>query len=348
MTNDSLRNRNPDPVITTGVHTSGTAGWDAVKRISWGAVFAGVIIAMVIQLTLSLLGLGIGIGTIDPMDSSSTMKGLDTGALIWWVVSSLLALFAGGWVAGHLAGFPRAFESVLHGLLTWSLVTLISFYLLTTAVGKIVSGVGNLVGQTLSAAGQGIAAVAPEAGQAIQNELEQQGIDVNSLKQEARQLLRDTGKPELQPENLEREANQAATMAENQAGQVAQNPQQAGQSLEEVFDRLVNRGGEVVNAADKDAAVNVVMNRTGKSRQEAEQIVENWTKTYQQARTNLQQTAEEVKLKARKTADDVTSAVSKAGIYGFIALMFGALAAGVGGKLGEPKETIIEDRGVVH
>lgn len=35
------------------------------KRISWGAIFAGVIIAMAVQFLLSLLGAGIGMSTAD-------------------------------------------------------------------------------------------------------------------------------------------------------------------------------------------------------------------------------------------------------------------------------------------
>ena len=37
------------------------AGLSALKRISWGAVFAGLVVALVVQLALSLLGLGLGI-----------------------------------------------------------------------------------------------------------------------------------------------------------------------------------------------------------------------------------------------------------------------------------------------
>ncbi len=38
----------------------------AGRRISWGAVFAGVIIVLIVQFLLSLLGVGIGASTIDP------------------------------------------------------------------------------------------------------------------------------------------------------------------------------------------------------------------------------------------------------------------------------------------
>ena len=310
----------------------------AIKRISWGAVFAGLVVALVLQLALSLLGFGIGIGTIEPMQEQSPMAGLGTGALIWWVVTMLISLFTGGWVAGRLAGMPTTFDSILHGIITWSLFTLLSFYLLTTAVGRVISGVGGVVGQTLSLAGQGVKAVAPQVAGAVQNELEERGITTETLKKEARVLLQQTGKPELQPDNLEQEARQAGKTAQQGAGQAAADPQAAGSTFDEVMDRLYGRGQEVASATDREAAANVIMQRTGKSRAEANEIVDNWVNTYEQAKAQFKETRAEVGQTAREVGDDVASAVSKAAIYAFIGLLLGAIAAGVGGKLGEPHD----------
>jgi hypothetical protein len=96
-----------------------------------GSVFAGVLIAIVIQLALSLLGIGIGLSTVDPMTENNPVAGLGTGSAVWYALSSLIALFAGGWVAGRLAQTPRLFDGIIHGLLAWSLVTLLTFYFLT-------------------------------------------------------------------------------------------------------------------------------------------------------------------------------------------------------------------------
>src|SRR5689334_10248687 len=78
-----------------------------LKRISWGAIFAGVVIALAVQLVLSLLGIGIGASTIDPLSEQNPGKGLGIGAAVWFVISSLLATYAGAWVAGRLSGAPR-------------------------------------------------------------------------------------------------------------------------------------------------------------------------------------------------------------------------------------------------
>ena len=55
----------------------------AGRRISWGAVLAGVIIVLIVQLLLSLLGVGIGASTIDPMQGDTpraSTLGIGAGA----------------------------------------------------------------------------------------------------------------------------------------------------------------------------------------------------------------------------------------------------------------------------
>lgn len=125
-----------------------------LRKISWGAIFAGVIVSLVVQLILSLLGLAIGLGSINPMTQQDPFAGIGTPALVWWVASMLIALFVGGLAAGRLSGLVVAFDRVLHGFLTFSVYSIVSFFLITTAVGGIISGVGSVVGKTLSYTGQ--------------------------------------------------------------------------------------------------------------------------------------------------------------------------------------------------
>jgi hypothetical protein len=309
-----------------------------VKRISWGAILAGAVLALVIQLALSLLGLGIGMGTIDPLEEQNPMSGIGIGAAIWWVVSMLVSLYIGGSVAARLAGMPRRTDGLLHGLLTWSVVTLLTFYLLSTAVGRIIGGVTGVAGRALSAAGSGVASVAPQAADAVKDELQERGIDMSDLKREARLLLRQTGKEELSPEALERQARAAGSSAQAEAGQAAANPQGTSDNLDDVIDNLFRRGGQVASAADRDAAVNVVMQRTGKSRAESEQIVSNWHQTYEQGRAKLSETAQKAEATARKAGDKTAEGLSKAALLAALGLGLGAAAAAFGGRNGTPDE----------
>ena len=40
-------------------------------RLSWGAIFAGVVIAVAIQLVLGILGTGIGLTMVDPVEGTT-------------------------------------------------------------------------------------------------------------------------------------------------------------------------------------------------------------------------------------------------------------------------------------
>ena len=322
--------------VTTYTERPLTGGFALTKRISWSAVFAGVLVAIVTQMLLTLLGIGVGLGSIDPVEESNPTAGLGIGTAIWYAVSSLLSLFAGGWVAGRLASTPRLFDGVIHGVLTWSLVTLFTIYLLTTTIGRIVGGVSSLVSGIVSKAGSGIAAAAPELAEQAQGQLRQNGVDLDlsDLKNEVNQLLRETGKSGLRPEALERQAEQAGSQAQNAAGRAASNPQGADETADGIIDQFVKRGEGVADQIDRNAAINVVMKRTGKSRTESEQVVDNWTKTYQQARLKFEQTKKEAEVKARHVADDAASAASKGAIFGFFGLLIGVAAAGYGAKMG--------------
>lgn len=324
---------------TTTIYEGRPSRMDFMKRISWSAVFAGVLVAIVTQMLLTLLGLGIGLGTIDPVEETNPTAGLGIGSAIWYIVSSLLSLFLGGWVAGRLASAPRLFDGVIHGVLTWCLVTLLTIYFLTTTIGNIIGGAGRLVGGIVRTAGSAVASAGPSLGNVVQDQLRANGIstenlDLSDLKNEVNTVLRQTGDPALNPNALERKADQAADQAKNTAGQAASNPQGADDAASGLFSKLFKQGQSTINQVDRDDAVNVVMKRTGKSRAEAEQTVDGWISTYKQAAVKFDQTKKDAEVQARHAADNAASAASKGAIFGFIGLLIGVVASGYGAKMG--------------
>src|SRR5436305_1966065 len=116
-----------------------------LRRVSWGAIFAGLFVTIVIQLMLTLLGVAIGAASFDPWDEQNPGKGLAIGSAIWLLISSLLSIFAGSCVAGRLSGGPRPADGMLHGIITWSASTVLTLFLLATSLGFIVSGAGSLL-----------------------------------------------------------------------------------------------------------------------------------------------------------------------------------------------------------
>ena len=86
-----------------------------LNEIAWGAVLAGVVVALVTQLLLNMLGLGIGIATLDPgTGDNPSATSLSIGAGIWWTLSGILASLAGGYAAGRLSGRPKESTAAWH------------------------------------------------------------------------------------------------------------------------------------------------------------------------------------------------------------------------------------------
>jgi hypothetical protein len=99
-----------------------------IKTISWASVLAGAVIAMALQLLLSMLGIGLGLSTDSAQDTTS--QAFAMGGTAWWMGSALLALFVGGCVAGFFSDATRWTDGLLHGLLVWALTALVSAYVL--------------------------------------------------------------------------------------------------------------------------------------------------------------------------------------------------------------------------
>jgi hypothetical protein len=122
------------------------------KRVWWGAIFAGSIVTLLVSFMLGLLGIAIGAANVDFRNGISA-EGVGRSALIWWLVITLVAYFCGGCVAGRLAGVVRRGDAMLHGIVTWGVVTIAVVVLVGSAFGGILSGMTNFLAGGLQ--GQG-------------------------------------------------------------------------------------------------------------------------------------------------------------------------------------------------
>ena len=135
--------------------TAYPAGWTgAFSRVSWGAVFAGLVIATALQVVLTVLGAAIGLTALDGPDSG---RAFGIGAGIWALLVPVVTLFVGGSTAGRLADVRDRADGFIHGALVWGLALLLATYLLGTGASRILGGTlnlaGNLTGSAVSAAG---------------------------------------------------------------------------------------------------------------------------------------------------------------------------------------------------
>jgi len=303
-----------------------------VKRISWGAIFAGAIVAIITHITLSMLGLAVGFSTVDPVSEQDPVSGLAAGEMIWWVISGIVAIALGAWSASRLSGMRTG---ILHGVVTWGLLQIVLIVLLTSGLGVIAGGALNVVQDGITAA----AKAAPQVG----NDLAGDGVDTTDLgfqqiEKEIKTILQQTESAELQPEQLEQEAERAAETARQAVEQAAKEPQNAYDEMVQATREMLNQAEKVVSDVDKEAVVTVLVKRTEMSREEAGQTVDDWIQLTNQAVKEGQQAATHAKEKAEQMVEEASQAIAEtiaaAAWWSFIMLALGAIAAGVGGSLG--------------
>ncbi|TCP77987.1 hypothetical protein C8J31_12115 [Rhizobium sp. PP-CC-2G-626] len=157
LTNDTLQRVDPD--VTAGFH-----------KVSWGSIFAGVVIALAVQFLLNLLGVGIGAAVLDPATSDNPAPGtFSIAGGIWFVVAGIVSAFIGGYVASRLSGRPSNSTGGYHGLTSWAVTTLVVLYLLTTSVGAIIGGAFSGLTSVIGGVGQTAATAAGVAAPSIAN-----------------------------------------------------------------------------------------------------------------------------------------------------------------------------------
>ena len=116
--------------------------------LSWGAVIAGALVALVTMVVLNILGIAVGAIAME----AGAEGGFGVGAAIWWTIATLIALFVGGMTAGYFAGSPNRNQGLMHGLVTWSLFVVATMLTVTTAAGQMLGGIFGVIGQNLTGA----------------------------------------------------------------------------------------------------------------------------------------------------------------------------------------------------
>ena len=109
--------------------------------ISWGAVIAGVVVAVTLGALLNMLGLAIGATAANPwtMDSGDA-KALTLGGGLWLAFSSAVALQVGGYIAARAAKYPDHHKGLFQGLAVWGVAFVLAFAGLGSSVGGVLHG----------------------------------------------------------------------------------------------------------------------------------------------------------------------------------------------------------------
>lgn len=131
--------------------------------ISWGAIFAGLVVGTASYILLTLLGIAAGLSAVEPQ-AAQPVGAVPVATGIWTGISLLIAAFVGGYVAARMSGLSRLTDGMFHGFVAWGITTLLFAYLTTTAMGSLLGGAFGMLGQSLRGAAQVVAGAPSGAG----------------------------------------------------------------------------------------------------------------------------------------------------------------------------------------
>ncbi|WP_447978775.1 hypothetical protein [Candidatus Nitrospira bockiana] len=289
-------------------------------RIRWGAIFAGFVVGVAVQMMLTLLGLAIGAWSVDVQDTDAA-RSIPIGTAVWSGISMLVAAFIGGYVAARMAGATDRGDGLYHGAVVWGFNWLVFAWLATTAMSFMIGGVFNVFGSAIQSLSQGVGSTVARLAQSTNVNL-----SMEDVRRQVESVLQATGKKELQPGQIREEAGQITNQA------------QSGKPIGEVSDSALREIREKLAALDRDAAINVMVNKLGMSRAQAEEVVHSTIGLI----GPIQRTVENVKEQSVSMANTAVDRIGSAAWWLFLLALLTLGAAAGGGAFGVVEEPGLE------
>ncbi len=291
------------------------------SALSWGAIIAGAVGAAALSLILLVLGTGLGLSSVSPW-SGHGLKAATFGVstVIWISFTQFAASGMGGYLSGRLRNrFTQTpvdevyFRDTAHGFLAWSLATLLTAALLTSAIGSILSettqagavaasGLSNQTAAAVPALMNSGKSNKPEGGNAGQDYL------IDAL------LRKDAAVKTGAGLNVSSALNSGTEESGKNSAQLAR-----------IFENALTSGS--LPAEDTRYLGEVVAQRTGLAQVDAEKkVVEVFNR--------MQVKAKELEVAARDAADKARKASAYASLWLFISLLIGAFVASLAATYG--------------
>ncbi|UPK31327.1 PhnA-like protein (plasmid) [Bradyrhizobium sp. 195] len=266
-----------------------------LNQVAWGAVFAGAVIGLVMQVILNMVGLGVGLSTMDIAQGDAPSAGsMSVGAGIWFVVSGIVAAALGGYIAGRLSGKASQSTTAYHGLISWAVSTLTVVYLLSSAASGMIGGAVSTASSALGGAGKAL------------------GGTVQTAVQTASPSLNNVADP------------MAAIESKVRSASGGQDPAALRDAAMTAVRAALN-GDPAQQAAANDKAADALAKAQNISQDEAKGQIAQYQQQYKE-------TAAKTKEQAKQAADTAAKRVSQGALFGALALLLGALAAFFGGR----------------
>jgi hypothetical protein len=297
-------------------------------RVKWSAVFAGWVVGLAAQMILTLLGLAVGAWAVD-LRETQPADGVPLGTGIWTGISMLISAFVGGFITARLSGSYLKSDGLYHGVVVWGVNWLIFAWLTTTAMGYLAGGLFSALGTTVQAMSRGVG----EAASAVASQTSG-GIDISTdqLRNQIESVMQATGKSELQPGEVKKDAGRLKADANS------------GQSPEQIAQTALADLQQKLAALDRDAAINVMVNKLGMTDAQARQLVQSTIGIAEP----LKQKAQEVK---HQSLEAGTTAINRMGTIAMWLCGLAVITLGLsmtGGMIGAARERIVETHGTSY
>jgi hypothetical protein len=314
-------------------------GWGK-SAASWPAILAGAFVAIATSLVLFALGSGFGLALVSPWPGRGvSATGFTVNAAIWLIVTQWVSAALGGYIAGRLRTkwvgthtHEVFFRDTAHGLITWSVATVVVALLLAGSVASMIGGGARALGGAASAGIQGASSgpTGPMTGMGMPGGAMPGmpgGGPSAAMTYDIDRLFRAPsagGGPGSVGSNPNAAAGTNANGAgASGAGSIPGMDMSSDPRVEAVyiaFHTMANRG---VSDDDRAYLAGLVQAQTGISAAEAQKRVDDFITATLDAEN-----------KARAAADAARKGAAEASIYTGLAMLIGAFIASVSAAIG--------------
>ncbi len=116
-------------------------------RVRWGPIWAGIVLALAMQLVLSAIGIVVGL-TATSVTNLAVLRVVGTAVGIWAAISLIVSLLVGSYAAARLMPVDTRGIGMMHGVMVWALTLVIAGVLFIISVGVAIAMVSTIVGTT--------------------------------------------------------------------------------------------------------------------------------------------------------------------------------------------------------
>jgi len=298
----------------------------AGAALSWGAILAGAVAAIAFSLMLLVLGSGLGFAAISPWaNRGASAATFAISGAIWLIVTQWLSSALGGYLAGRLRHRWLAthqhevfFRDTAHGLITWSVATVIVVLLASASLSSLGGGAAR--------AGAAVAAVTGRGAQGARGGME--GRESAPPQMDAGRAGGGGGDENTYAaEKLFRvaPASPASGMNSESAGRGSdgRGPDVPNYRMEAVHIAAKAASSGDVSEEDRSYLASLVAAKTGISMDDAQKRVDAFVAH-----------AKDVLVRAKAAADEARKAAAQASIYTALAMLIGAFIASVAAAIG--------------